>query len=210
MVAEVVPEKRRIEAGALLYTSAPFGLVLATLVNYAVAGRLFRASSRGLLALRLPERPDSGRRGAPGPLLREGAGALGSPSRIGRRRRLAELFTPAVPAGDHQRLLITAADRAHHCGGAATPSSRWSRAAWPSVEAPSAGLDRGATLALVESWKAHATNWFNLGGLIGTLLTVPAAKYLGRRPMFALYFAGSARGDPRDLRPRRCRPRRGS
>jgi MFS family permease len=40
MVAEVVPEKRRIEAGALLYTSAPFGLALATLVNYVVAGRL--------------------------------------------------------------------------------------------------------------------------------------------------------------------------
>ena len=30
MVAEVVPEKRRVEAGALLYTSAPCGLFLAT------------------------------------------------------------------------------------------------------------------------------------------------------------------------------------
>ena len=29
---------------------------------------------------------------------------------------------------------------------------------------------------------------FNLGGLVGTLLTVPAAKYLGRRAMFAAYF----------------------
>jgi MFS family permease len=29
---------------------------------------------------------------------------------------------------------------------------------------------------------------FNLGGLVGTLLTVPAAKYLGRRVMFATYF----------------------
>ena len=38
------------------------------------------------------------------------------------------------------------------------------------------GLDRAATLALVESWKATATNIFNLGGLIGTLLTIPAAK----------------------------------
>jgi len=56
------------------------------------------------------------------------------------------------------------------------------------VEAATQGLDRGATLALVESWKAHATNWFNLGGLIGTLLTVPAAKLLGRRMMFGIYF----------------------
>src|SRR5579885_43131 len=33
MVAEVMPEKRRIEAGALLYTSAPIGLFLATFIN---------------------------------------------------------------------------------------------------------------------------------------------------------------------------------
>ena len=31
MVAEVVPEHRRVEAGALLYTAAPFGLFLATM-----------------------------------------------------------------------------------------------------------------------------------------------------------------------------------
>jgi len=53
-------------------------------------------------------------------------------------------------------------------------------------------LDRAATLALVEGWKRIATNYFNLGGLIGTLLTIPAAKYLGRKTMFFLYFAGSA------------------
>ncbi len=34
-------------------------------------------SSRGLLALRVPERPAPGRRGAPGPVLRQGTGALG-------------------------------------------------------------------------------------------------------------------------------------
>src|SRR5579871_1707222 len=34
MVAEVVPERRRVEAGALLYTSAPLGLFLATYVTY--------------------------------------------------------------------------------------------------------------------------------------------------------------------------------
>src|SRR5262245_29814163 len=38
MVAEVVPEKRRIEAGALLYTSAPMGLFLATYVATWVQG----------------------------------------------------------------------------------------------------------------------------------------------------------------------------
>src|SRR5207344_983335 len=38
-------------------------------------------------------------------------------------------------------------------------------------------LDKSATLALVEAWKFKATFWFNLGGLIGTLLTIPIAKY---------------------------------
>jgi sugar phosphate permease len=41
---------------------------------------------------------------------------------------------------------------------------------------------------LIETWKTNATHMFNLGGLVGTLLTVPAAKYLGRRVMFATYF----------------------
>ena len=36
------------------------------------------------------------------------------------------------------------------------------------------------------------TYCFNWGGLLGTLLTIPLAKHLGRRPMYVLYFAGSA------------------
>ena len=46
--------------------------------------------------------------------------------------------------------------------------------------------------AEVEGWKATATNAFNLGGLLGTLLTVPVARSFGRRTMFAVYFLGSA------------------
>ncbi|MBV8199780.1 MAG: MFS transporter, partial [Acidobacteria bacterium] len=44
MVAEVVPEKRRVEAGALLYTAAPLGLFLATFVNFQIAGSLLKSS----------------------------------------------------------------------------------------------------------------------------------------------------------------------
>jgi MFS family permease len=44
MVAEVVPEKRRVEAGALLYTSAPFGLFLATFLNFQIAGNFLKGS----------------------------------------------------------------------------------------------------------------------------------------------------------------------
>src|SRR5665811_176616 len=44
MVAEVVPEHRRVEAGALLYTSAPFGLFLATFANFQIAGVFFKGA----------------------------------------------------------------------------------------------------------------------------------------------------------------------
>ncbi len=54
MVAEVVPEHRRVEAGALLYTSAPMGLFLATFVNFQIAGNVWKSLARDLLALRLP------------------------------------------------------------------------------------------------------------------------------------------------------------
>jgi hypothetical protein len=54
-----------------------------------------------------------------------------------------------------------------------------------------AGLPPAQATALVEEWKQTAGNWFNVGGLIGTLLTVPASKFLGRRAMFSIYFLAS-------------------
>jgi hypothetical protein len=63
---------------------------------------------------------------------------------------------------------------------------------WAQGIAHERALDAQATLNLVEDWKFRATFWFNLGGLLGTLLTIPAAKYMGRRPMFALYFVLSS------------------
>ena len=60
------------------------------------------------------------------------------------------------------------------------------------IEAAQLGLDKTAASILIESWKTQATTIFNVGGLIGTLLTIPLAKRLGRRPMFIAYFALSA------------------
>jgi len=55
------------------------------------------------------------------------------------------------------------------------------------------GLARAAsTPELAEVFKRTATNSFNVGGLLGTLLTVPASKVLGRKWMFGIYFVGSA------------------
>src|SRR5206468_706499 len=60
------------------------------------------------------------------------------------------------------------------------------------AQAQAGGLSRQAATALAESWKARGTTLFNIGGLAGSLLTVPVAKRLGRRAMFALYFGASA------------------
>ncbi len=200
MVAEIMPERRRVEAGALLYTAAPFGLFLATFVNYMVAGHWLATDPErswryvflfGLvpaavafttrLFVREPERWEQAVRG------------LGEPAAsatVPRTGSLAELFSP-------QRRRVTAWGT---FVAVIALTSWWSCNAFlPTITtglarayASQHALDRNATLALVESWKLRAMVVFNLGGLIGTLLTIPFAKLLGRRVMFALYFLGSA------------------
>ena len=190
MVAETVPESRRLEAGALLYTSAPIGLFLATFVNHQIAG------------VWLPDSPESSWRWVFVCGLLPAAVALvvrlfvREPERWKAARksvqlpRLAELFTVA-----HRRNVISG-----FLTAVVALLMWWSCNAFIPVvstglaqfEAAARGLDRSATLALVESWKALATNSFNWGGLLGTLLTVPVAKLFGRRAMFGVYFACSA------------------
>lgn len=188
MVAEVVPEKRRVEAGALLYTSSPMGLFLATFLTYQITGVYFTdptVSWRyvflcGLipaavaflvrLFVKEPERWKN----------------LASE----QTARLAELFSP-----QYLRLTIS---------GFLTALTAlimwWSCNAFIPVVAKGlaqqssqiAGLDVAAAETLGQQWVKTATNSFNLGGLIGSLLTIPAAKFLGRRKMFFIYFLLSA------------------
>ena len=191
MVAETVPEEKRVEAGALLYTAAPMGLFLATFVDHQIAGVWFADSPEtswryvflfGLLPalvafiirlfIKEPERWQ-----------RIAASTQPKP-------RLAELFSP-----EFRRLTLSGFLMA-----LVALLGWWSCNAFiPVVSSGLArtaaelqGLDRTATLAMVQEWKTLATTFFNLGGLIGTLLTIPAAIYLGRKKMFAIYFAASA------------------
>jgi len=186
MVAEVVPERRRVEAGALLYTSAPAGLFLATYANFQIAGVFFKGAPEtswryvflcGLIPavvafivrafVREPER------------WKEAAAAAPKP-------RLREVFTPDVwPLTRSGLSMAIVALIAWWGVNAFIPTVSTGLA---QATAKARALDRAATLALVEGWKATATNVFNLGGLIGTLLTIPAAKLMGRRKMFALYY----------------------
>jgi MFS family permease len=192
MVAEVVPERRRVEAGAILYTSAPVGLAFASFLNFQVAGVFF------------PGQPEvSWRYVFLGGLIPAAAALVvrwfvHEPERWTRLAEadaaapvsgLRELFT-----GPHRRLvrsgLITAVTAliAWWSCNAFIPVIATGLA---QVESAARGLDRVHTLGLIESWKAQATNWFNTGGLIGTLLTIPAAKLIGRKPMFGIYFLAS-------------------
>ncbi len=190
MVAEVVPENKRVTAGALLYTSAPMGLFLATFVNLQVAGNWFADQPEvswryvflfGLIPvavasivrvfLKEPER------------WTRSAGAAAPP-------RLSELFSPAFRRYTVSGFLMAVI----------ALLTWWSCNAFLPVvvshlaqtEAATRGLDRSATLALVEHWKFIATACFNLGGLAGTLLTIPISQHVGRKAMFALYFGASA------------------
>jgi MFS family permease len=187
MVAEVVPEKRRVEAGALLYTAAPVGLFLATIITFQIQGVYFKGSPEvawryvflfGLLPalvaflvrlfVKEPERW-------------ENVASKAAPP------RLREIFTPQYRMITFSGFLMALV----------ALITWWSCNAFLPVVATglaaqaSAGLDREAATHLSETWKATAGNWFNIGGLIGTLLTVPASKMLGRRTMFAIYFLAS-------------------
>ena len=189
MVAEAVPEKRRIEAGALLYTSAPLGLGLATLVTYLIAGVWFK------------DQPEvSWRYVFLSGLIPAGVAIavryfIKEPERWSSLKdrtvpKVRELFSPGIRALTISGLItaITALITWWTCNAFLQVIA----SGLADVEASARGFDRAATLALRESWKAQAANWFNLGGLIGTLLTVPAAKIMGRRAMFRIYFLVSA------------------
>jgi MFS family permease len=184
MVAEVVPEHRRVEAGALLYTSAPVGLFLATWVTWFIQGVAMAGSPEtswryvfacglipaavALLVRMVVKEPERWAKQA------------------GEPPRLAELFTPLYRARTLSGL-----------GMAFVALTMWwscnafipiVAAGLAAVASAQDGITGAAAVELTESWKAIATNCFNAGGLIGTLATVPMSKLLGRRPMFASYF----------------------
>jgi MFS family permease len=186
MVAEVVDEEHRVEAGALLYTAAPFGLFLATGVNALVAGNLMienpETSWRFVLLFGL----------LPAAVaffvrlfVKEPERWLAT-ARVAAPPQIRELFSPVFWPRTRSALLMTfvALLTWWSCNAFIPVVS----ATLGQAAAAAAGLDKAATSALVESWKTIATTSFNLGGLIGTLLTVPIAKRFGRRPMFAVYF----------------------
>lgn len=187
MVAEVVPKERRVEAGALLYTSAPFGIVGAALINKFVAGwwlvghpeyswrvvflfGLLPALAAAALRFWLKE-----------PEIFEQEGD--------RNVRFGDLFGKEIwPLTRSGVLMAVTALLGWWTLGAFNPPFTGAVAL---EHAKALGLTPQATAKVVADWKLWATALFSFGALVGTLLTVPVAKRWGRKAMFRLYFGAS-------------------
>ncbi|HTQ09149.1 MAG TPA: MFS transporter, partial [Fimbriimonadaceae bacterium] len=187
MVAEVVPEKRRVEAGALLYTSAPAGLFLATYVTYLIQKVYFLNSpevawryvflfglvpaAAALIVRSFVKEPERWKKVASHP-------------------KISELFAPELRRTTLSGfgMALVALIMWWSCNAfIATVASSLA-----GFHASSVGLTKDAAESLKQEWIKVTTNGFNVGGLLGTLLTIPLAKYVGRKPMFIIYFLLSA------------------
>ncbi|MGE0583300.1 MAG: MFS transporter [Steroidobacteraceae bacterium] len=180
LVAETVPEDRRVFAGTILYTASPLGLLLAGAVNYQVAGVWFAHdpanSWRYVFLAGL----------APVVLAFVVRAFIHEPEAWARARAtepppsLLELFAPAVRRSTLVGFMVSVA-------GLLT---WWACNAF--VPLLGAWLATEHAPGFVEEWKTLAANAFNIGGLVGALAALPLARLLGRRAMFAAYFLYSA------------------
>ncbi|HEY3235375.1 MAG TPA: MFS transporter [Polyangiaceae bacterium] len=186
LVAETMPASRRVLGGALLYTSAPAGLFLATFVNDLFTRKLNAIALNPNLSWRLVFL--TGIVPAVVAILIRINVREPEVWRPEKHPRIRELFE-----GDLARRTL---------GGLAMAVvalvTWWSCSAFIPVVASFLTSELrpvpvGAELARrkTELITLGATT-FNIGGLLGTLLTVPIATHFGRRPMFAAYFLASA------------------
>jgi MFS family permease len=190
LVAEAVPESKRVEAGVILQTSSPLGIVLASGVNYLVAGVWFADTPQtswryvflaGLLPVILALLIRI--------FVRESTKWTAAAARE-QPPSPRELFAPGI-----RKLTLSGA------GVAVTAVVSWwaCNAFVPLLgstlageHAAHLGLAPDASRFLAESWKARASNAFNIGGLLGSFAAIALSRVLGRRPMFVTYFLYSA------------------
>ena len=181
LVAESLPFAKRVMGGALLYTSAPAGLFLATFVNDLFTRKLHGIASDPSVSWRAVFL----------------TGLVPAAVAVVIRMRVHEPEVFKRPeAAPSIRELFTPQYKQRTLGGLALALvalvTWWSCSAFiPMVAnylATGTHLTGRAFAELKASYITSGTTSFNLGGLIGTLLTIPIATRLGRRPMFLGYF----------------------
>jgi MFS family permease len=189
LVAEAVPDSKRVVSGAILFTASPLGYALAGYLNFQIAGVWLADSPEtawryvflcGLIPAALAL------------LVRWGlheSQRWQHAVKTDAPPRPAELFAPAIRTSTLSGLFTAVmALLAWWTIGAFAPvlSANLAR-----DHALAVGLDPAAMKLLAEQWKAEASNWFNVGGVLGSLLAIPLAKYLSRRATFMVYYLAS-------------------
>jgi len=190
LIAESVPESRRVTAGVIMQTASPLGIVLATAVNHQVAGVWFAADPANswryvflaglaplLIALILRVKLRESERW-------QAAGAHGA------RSTPAQLFASGLRRATVSGAFVAVTAVLTWWACNAFIPLLGSRIA--AEQAAARQLSGAAVQALASAWQAHASNAFNFGGLLGALAAVPLARALSRRGMFVSYFLFSA------------------
>ncbi len=186
LVAETVPEPRRVQTGTWLFTAPPFFVFVALAVNWLFTKRIEAVAADASLSWRLVM----------------GFGALPALAALVIRKGLREPdgWRRAAHVEGGLAALFSPPLRRSTLGGLAVATTAlltfWVVSAFLPIVATrlaeTVTRDPAALRALKPEFITRAMGWFNFGGLLGALSAAPLALRLGRRPMFALYFAWSA------------------
>jgi len=175
LVAEAVPEGRRVEAGVIMQTASPLGIVLAGAVNYQIVGVWFAADPQSswryvFLAGLMPVLLALGVR----LFLRESAHWTASRAAM-QPSTPRELFAPGLRAATVSGVFAAViAVLTWWACNAFIPLLGRTLAAEHAVRA---GLLPAAATLLAAAWQAHASNAFNLGGLLGAFAAIAFVLY---------------------------------
>ncbi|MEW6778038.1 MAG: MFS transporter [Bdellovibrionota bacterium] len=189
LVAEVMPARARVWAGAVLYTASPAGLFLATFANQLLTQQIPALAADPSLAWRV--------------VFLSGLLPVIPAAFIAAKIKEPERWAAAAQDGHGSLSALFAPKlRRKTLGGLAMAMTAlvtwWSCNAFiPTIARFLA--DEVVPLpppnelpALRTLFVTRATATFNLCGLIGTMLTVPLATRFGRRPMFLVYFLAAS------------------
>ncbi len=182
LIAESVPEERRVSAGVIMQTASPLGIVLASYVNYRIAGVWLASDPHSswryvfvaglaplivavLVRTFLRESPRWGK----------GTGAAQAPPRP------RELFSPALRRATASGAFVAVT----------AVLTWWACNAFIPLLGSTLAAESGAR-GLAALWQGQAANAFNVGGLLGALAVVPLAARFSRRELFTGYFLFAA------------------
>lgn len=188
LVAETVPESRRVDLGAVLFTSAPAGVFLAIFISHVFTREIEAVARDPSLSWRVVM----------------ACGALPAFVALLLRRKLREPESFArveTPARGHIGALFSPELRRRTVGGLMVATvallTFWVSSAFLPMIATflaDEAMPHATAKELAQHRAAFVTRAmmsFNIGGLIGSLLAAPLAERFGRRPLFFAYFAFS-------------------